>query len=142
MSFQVSLYTEGNRETFSENGNPAGNSLETSSLKALSNKVLQRNSAGNKMETKSFPEGNRKRIVETPWKRILSARLGEEVLLVSDSEDAALLRAEGERAVIYTADEIRTLKIVPDLLKPYHETKKVFPLSSIEAITLEQGARK
>jgi len=43
MSFQVSLPIEGNRETFLISGNQPGNQKETTSLKALANRVLQRN---------------------------------------------------------------------------------------------------
>ncbi len=57
MSFQVSLYIEGNPETFLENGNSPGNKPETVSLKALANKVLQRNTEGNFKETTSFHAG-------------------------------------------------------------------------------------
>lgn len=71
MSFQVSPPIEGNRETFSKIGNQEGNSMETTSLKALANKVLQRNQEGNSMETECF-QGRKLK--------------GEKVSTVSDTE--------------------------------------------------------
>jgi hypothetical protein len=52
--FQVSIPIYGNWKLFEKTGTKKGNFMETLSLKALANKVLQGNRPGNKMETLSF----------------------------------------------------------------------------------------
>lgn len=86
MSFQVSSPIEGNRETFPISGNQPRNQKETVSLKALANKVLQRNRQGNFQETPVSIEGTFKGSVSNADMDIMKAEYSAFSLWLADRD--------------------------------------------------------
>jgi hypothetical protein len=119
-------------------GNQSGNSMETTSLKALAHKVLQRNSKGNSTETDSFHEGKPEGVkVSTQGPDRMAYKIYSEILqdhlwVVESASDMHSLRAQGVTEAIYTAQEIAELKGADkEQLQAVHKAKTVFPYSVI-----------
>jgi hypothetical protein len=106
--------------------------METFSLKALANKVLQSNSKGNSMETCPKEPGNYQR-----KSRIYSEHLQDYLMFVHTDEDMHSLRTQGITEAIYIRQEISELKKLPkEALQEVHKVKLVFPESTIVKVNL------
>lgn len=107
--------------------------METISLKALAQKVLERNKKGNSLETARNNDGNSTEI-RVAYK-VYSEILGTCLWVVDTDEDMHSLRFQSVPEAIYTKDEIKRLKgIDKDSLKEIHKVKETFSESTIEEI--------
>ncbi len=125
-----------------------GNSMETKSLKALANKVLQRNSQRNsrEKEEKSTGNFNTKKGKEVSLRvayKVYSEILGGYLWVVADDRDVQEMRTRGISEVTYTTEEVRLLKgINKDSLKALHKFKEVFKNSQIEQVLQREMDKK
>ncbi|OGW38229.1 MAG: hypothetical protein A2Y97_13920 [Nitrospirae bacterium RBG_13_39_12] len=116
--------------------------METLSLKALANKVLQRNTQGNLVETKGKTNENfhHKKVSNgRAAYKIYSEILQAYLWVVDTDEDMHSLRASQDVSeAIYTADEIKKLKgLSSEPLREIHKVKEVFENSKIEQVNHE-----
>jgi hypothetical protein len=120
--------------------------METKSLKALANKVLERNSQRNSREKEEKYTGNFNtkkgkevslRVAYKVYSEILQAYLW----VVFDEKDTETLRSQDIKEAIYTDDEIRKLKSLDkESLKALHKVKEVFENSKIEQIITKEDS--
>lgn len=65
--------------------------------------------------------------------RIFSEALGDHLWIITDENEAEVLRTSGVLEAIYTEDEIRKLRGMPKaMLKTVHKAKTIFPSSTVK----------
>ena len=135
MSFQVSAYRMETGKLLRKSGNCKGNYMETISLKALANKVLQRNLQGNHVETLSFHGGNFKEEYAdlTTWLADLYKKYDFEYSL-----DIKQGYPTAHRKIQQSIDDMDTAIIREDL-STFRAEQKRFKNLFLEAVTFTGG---
>ena len=112
--------------------------MESMSLKALANKVLDRNSLGNSKETQVSNDGNSEVLVSSEVNlayKVYSKILTCYLWVVYRPKDIKELRDQGFSESIYTTAEVNKLKgMDSDSLRAINSIKEIFDNSTVEEI--------